>query len=86
MDGWYIEAAPKHYRCHTIYITKTRSEHIARTVEFFPHDIDMPAKLATDNTTAAARMLTEALSNPTNEYNWTIKWRQNVWVVQSQIF
>jgi hypothetical protein len=25
-DGWYIEPALEHYRCYTVYITKTRSE------------------------------------------------------------
>ena len=37
LDGWYIGNAPEHYRCHKVYITKTRAERIARTVEFFPH-------------------------------------------------
>ena len=64
VDDWYIEAAPKHYWCHTIYITKTRAEYIACTIEFFLHDMDIPETLATNNTTAVARMLVEALSNP----------------------
>ena len=64
VDGWYLGAAPEHYRCHTVYITKTRAERIARTVEFFPHDIMMPATSSTDNAITAARMLAEALLNP----------------------
>ena len=64
VDGWYIWAALKHYRCHTIYITKTRAEPIAHTVEFFPHDKSMPAILAIDNAITAAKMLAEALTNP----------------------
>ena len=31
-DGWYIGSAYEHYRCHRVYITKTRTERIARTV------------------------------------------------------
>jgi hypothetical protein len=34
-DGWYIGPALEHYRCHTIYITKTRSERVVETVGFF---------------------------------------------------
>jgi hypothetical protein len=34
-DGWYIGPALEHYRCYTVYITKTRSNRIAETVEFF---------------------------------------------------
>jgi hypothetical protein len=36
VDGWYLGAAPVHYRCHRTYVPTTRSERIARTVEFFP--------------------------------------------------
>jgi hypothetical protein len=34
-DGWYIEPAMEHYRCYTVYITKTRSSRIVETVDFF---------------------------------------------------
>jgi hypothetical protein len=34
-DGWYIGPAFEHYRCYTVYITKTRSKRIVETVEFF---------------------------------------------------
>jgi hypothetical protein len=39
--GWYIGPALEHYRCYTVYITKTRSEHIVETVEFFPIEVAM---------------------------------------------
>ena len=35
VDGWYIDSVRKHYRCHRVYITKTRTERIARTAHFF---------------------------------------------------
>jgi hypothetical protein len=35
-DGWYIRPALEHYRCYTVYITKTRSERVVETVEFPP--------------------------------------------------
>jgi hypothetical protein len=34
-DGWYIGPALEHYRCYTVYITKTRTNRIVETVEFF---------------------------------------------------
>jgi hypothetical protein len=34
-DGWYIGPALEHYRCYTVYITKTRGDRIVETVEFF---------------------------------------------------
>ena len=34
--GWYIGAAPEHYRCYQIYIPKTQGTRICDTVEFFP--------------------------------------------------
>ncbi len=35
-DGWYLETSNKHYRCHIIYVKKTRSKRISDTV-FFKH-------------------------------------------------
>jgi hypothetical protein len=35
-DGWYIGTALEHYRCYTVYITKTRANRIVETVEFSP--------------------------------------------------
>jgi hypothetical protein len=37
-DGWYIGPALEHYRCHKVYITKTRGDRIVETVEFFPRN------------------------------------------------
>jgi hypothetical protein len=34
--GWYIGPALEHYRCYTVYITKTRAERVVETVDFFP--------------------------------------------------
>jgi hypothetical protein len=33
-DGWYIGPALEHYRCYTVYITKTRAERVVETVDF----------------------------------------------------
>ena len=65
VTGWYLSSALEHYRCHTVYVTKTYPEQIARTLEFFPHDISMPTTLSVDNDAEAAIMLAKALINPT---------------------
>jgi hypothetical protein len=33
-DRWYIGPALEHYRCYTVYITKTRGERVVETVDF----------------------------------------------------
>jgi hypothetical protein len=37
-DGWYIIPALEHYRCYTVYVTKTRGERVVETVDFFPRN------------------------------------------------
>ena len=64
VDGWYIGAAPEHYRCHRVYVTTTRAERIAKTVEFFPHNCAMPKTSSADAATQAALDLIHALENP----------------------
>jgi hypothetical protein len=61
-DGWYTGPALEHYRCYTVYITKTRSSRIVETVDFFPHQIPFPS--SRDLATQAATELTHALLNP----------------------
>jgi len=64
VDGWYIGGAPNHYRCHRCYVIKSRSERIARTVEFFPYLYSMPTTTSADAARDAAAQLTDALVNP----------------------
>jgi hypothetical protein len=63
-DGWYIGPALEHYRCSTVYITKTRSSRIVETVEFFPHQFKLPFPSSSELSTQAAEDLTHALLNP----------------------
>jgi hypothetical protein len=62
-DGWYIGPALEHYRCYTVYITKTRSSRIVETVEFFPHQLKIPSPSSSDLATQAAAELTHVLLN-----------------------
>ena len=64
VDGWYLGAAPEHYRCYRVYVTKTAAERIAKTVQFFPHNCAMPKLSSADAALRAAKELLEALRNP----------------------
>jgi hypothetical protein len=63
-DGWYIGPALEHYRCYTVYITKTRSNRIVETVEFSPHKFKLPFPSSSELATQAAADLTHTLLNP----------------------
>jgi hypothetical protein len=66
-DGWYIGPALEHYRCYTFYITKTRSNRIVETVDFFPQKIILPFPSSHELATQAAADLTHALLHPQPE-------------------
>ena len=62
VDGWYIGPSHHHYRCHIVYVPKSRATRIADgSTEFFPHDIAVPKTDPRDNATRAALQLAEAL-------------------------
>jgi hypothetical protein len=53
-----------HYRCQNVYISATASERIVNTLEFFPHNYQMPQLSSTDRLIMAANDMTDALQNP----------------------
>jgi hypothetical protein len=53
-----------HYRCQNVYISATASERIVDTLEFFPHNYQMPQLYSTDRLIMAAKDMTYALQNP----------------------
>jgi hypothetical protein len=59
--GFYIGPAPDHYQCWRIYVTKTQSEQIGDTVEFFPQHGQMPTLTPAALVTSAALELTETI-------------------------
>jgi hypothetical protein len=65
VDGWYIGYAPEHYRCYTVYVTKTNATRIGTTVEFLPTQVAMPKTSSADTALRAALDLIDALRNPT---------------------
>ena len=62
--GWYVGAAPEHYRCYQIYIPKTQGTRICDTVEFFPTHCKMPTVSSHDAVIYAANDLITALTKP----------------------
>jgi hypothetical protein len=63
-DGWYIGAAPHHYRCWRIFIPQTAGERNSDTVEFFPATVPMPGLSSADAATQAIQDLIQALKYP----------------------
>jgi hypothetical protein len=53
-----------HYRCQNVYISATASERIVDTLEFFPHNYQMPQLSSTDRLLMAANNMADALQNP----------------------
>jgi hypothetical protein len=62
--GYSLGPAMHHYRCQNVYISTTASERIVDTLEFFPHNYQMPQLLSTDRLLMAAKDMTDALQNP----------------------
>jgi hypothetical protein len=62
--GYYLGPAMHHYRCQNIYISATASERIVDTLEFFPHNYQMPQLSSTEILLMAAKDMTDALHNP----------------------
>jgi hypothetical protein len=62
--GWYTGPALEHYRCYTVYITKTTGDRIVETVHFPPQKITLPFPSSQDLATQAAVELTHALLHP----------------------
>ena len=65
-DGWYLGTSNKHYRCHIIYVKKTRSERISDTVFFKHRYITQPTLMQADIILKAIDDLTHALKGRKN--------------------
>jgi hypothetical protein len=62
--GYSLGPAMHHYRCQNVYISATASERIVDTLEFFPHNYQMPQLSSTNRLIMAAKYMTDALQNP----------------------
>jgi hypothetical protein len=65
--GYLLGPAMHHYRCQNVYISSTASESIVDTLEFFPHNYQMPKLSSTDRWIMAAKDMADALQNPHQE-------------------
>jgi hypothetical protein len=52
-----------HYRCQNVYISAKAREHIVDTLEFFPHNYQMPQLSSTTRLLMAAKDITDAFQN-----------------------
>jgi hypothetical protein len=62
--GYSLGPAMHHYRCQNVYISTTTSDRIVDTLEFFPHNYQMPQLSSTDRLIMAAKDMTDAFQNP----------------------
>jgi hypothetical protein len=69
--GYYLGPAMHHYRCQNVYISATASERIVDTLNFFPHNYQMPQLSSTDILLMAANDMSNALQNPHPEVPFT---------------
>jgi hypothetical protein len=53
-----------HYRCQNVYISATASERIVETLEFFPHNFQIPQLSSTDRLIVAANDMSNAFKKP----------------------
>jgi hypothetical protein len=61
--GYSLGPAMHHCRCQNVYISSTASECIVDTLEFFPHNYQMPQLSSTDRLIMAAKDITDDLQN-----------------------
>jgi hypothetical protein len=62
--GYSLGPAMHHYRCQNVNISAKASERIVDTLEFFPHNYQMPQLSSTDRLLMAAKKMMDALQNP----------------------
>ena len=64
-----------HYQCYNNFIPHTKGIVNAETVEFFPHDFEMPKTSSSDAATRAARGLITSLQNSAPASPFSLKER-----------
>ena len=64
VKGWYLGPSTEQYRCHCVYVTKTRGERDSDCVEFFPHNTPLPYNSSSENVIITAHKLDHDLQNP----------------------
>jgi hypothetical protein len=62
--GCSLGPAMHHYRCQNVYISAMASECIVDTLEFFPHNYQIPRLSSTERLIMTANDMMDALQNP----------------------
>jgi hypothetical protein len=62
--GYSLGPAMHNYRCQNVYISTTASDRIMDTLEFFPHNYQIPQLSSTERLLMAAKDTTDAFQNP----------------------
>jgi len=65
-DGWYLRTSPEHYRCHVVYVKKTRAERVSDRVLFQHKYITNPEITPTDKLIVALTDFTTAIERKSN--------------------
>jgi hypothetical protein len=68
--GYSLGPAMYHYQFQNVNISATASERIVDTLEFFPHNYQMPQLSSTDRLLMSAKDMTDALQNPHPEVSF----------------
>ena len=61
---WYLVPSTEHYRCHWVYITKTRGDSDSDCVDFFLLNTTLPYNSSSENIIITAHKLAHVLQNP----------------------
>jgi hypothetical protein len=69
--GYSLGPVMHHYWCQNVYISARASERIVDTLEFFPHNYQMPRLSSTDRLIMAAKDMTDDLQNPHTDVPFT---------------
>jgi hypothetical protein len=76
--GYSLGPAMHHYRCQNVYISTTASDRIVDTLEFFPHNYQMPQLSSTDRLLMAAKDMTDAFQNPHPDVPFSSVWDDTI--------
>ena len=66
LDGWYLRTSDEHYRCHVVFVKKTRSKRISDTVYFQHKYITNPTITHEDKVVKALGDATQTLLKQKN--------------------
>jgi hypothetical protein len=76
--GYSLGPTMHHYRCQNVYISTTASERIVDTLEYFPHNYQMPQLSSTDRLLMAAKDTTDAFKNPHPDVPFASVWYDTI--------